>query len=106
MNGKYLILFRIRTVIFLIFTAGIIHQTLAQRLDSVPVVIEPIKILARISSDSIMLRWAPESFEFWQDANKNGYGLERYTIARNGRVLQQPEKIILTNSLLKPFAEN
>ena len=64
---------------------------------------EPIAVAARPYADSIVLRWAPLKGKIWQQANKNGYIIERYVMARNGKVLQQPEKIVLTPSPLKPL---
>lgn len=104
MNGKYLILYRIRLLALLLIISGSVKEGLGQRIDSLQV-IEPVKVIANISADSVMLRWAPESFELWQDANKLGYVLERYTMARNGKVLPLPEKTILTNTPLKPYTE-
>jgi hypothetical protein len=65
---------------------------------------EVIAVIARPSTDSITLRWAPMRFNVWQLGNVNGYRVERYVLARNGSLLTSPEKQIL-HAGLKPNAE-
>lgn len=66
---------------------------------------ETIAVTGRPSRDSIVLRWAPMRFHAWQLGNEKGYRIERYVVARNGRVMPSPEKQIL-HPALKPFAED
>ena len=75
----------------------------AQAPDSV--VQEQIAITARPTKDSITLRWAPLTFNAWQAGNNTGYKVERYTLSRNGILLDQPEKIILRHSI-QPLPEH
>lgn len=63
---------------------------------------EPIAVLGRPFGDSIVLRWAPRSLEVWQLGNTVGYRVERYTLSRNGKVLDNPEKKILDKWPVKP----
>lgn len=65
---------------------------------------ERIAVTARPSVDSVVLRWAPLNYRVWRAGNKNGYRVERFVLARNGRLLGQPEKSILIPSL-KPMPE-
>jgi fibronectin type 3 domain-containing protein len=67
---------------------------------------DPIQVLARPGKDSIVLRWAPMKSSSWQLGNKQGYTIERYTLVRDGKVLNPPEKKILTPSALKPYPES
>jgi len=64
-----------------------------------------IAVIGKATRDSISLRWAPSLFSTWKAGNELGYHMERYTIVRNGRSLDTPEKLILTTSPLKPFPE-
>jgi len=62
-----------------------------------------IPILARAQEKQILLRWAPSTPVAWQLLNKYGYQLERYTVTRDGNVLEMPERLILaTAEELKP----
>ncbi|MBI3218934.1 MAG: hypothetical protein HYZ44_05455 [Bacteroidetes bacterium] len=63
-----------------------------------------IKLLAKVKSNSILLRWAPTDPSAWMIGNTNGYYVERYTIARGTTLLKKPEKVILTNEAIKPKA--
>ena len=49
----------------------------------------------------IALRWSANSASLWQKTNRSGFVLERYTIRRNGQLLQEPEKVVLTKTPLK-----
>lgn len=60
-----------------------------------------VRLIARPLPDSIVLRWAPSKARLWDDANKIGYTLERYTILRDKKLLKKPEKVIL-GSKIKP----
>jgi fibronectin type 3 domain-containing protein len=60
-----------------------------------------VKLLAKVKSNSILLRWAPTDPETWNQGNINGYQIERYTIAK-GTTLLKPEKIILNKEPYKP----
>ncbi len=62
-----------------------------------------IRMIARPSSDSIMLRWAPVNYESWQKGNKSGYVVERYTLYRNGAAVSGKRNQILTSQPLKPI---
>lgn len=74
--------------------------------DSVNVSTDAIGILARPSSDSVALRWAPTKVKYWLLANRYGYTIERYTMVRNGNYVSTPEKIVLTTSPIKPLPED
>jgi uncharacterized protein len=67
-----------------------------------------IIVLTNPSADSIQIRWAPSSDIVWQLGNKYGYILERYTIAKNGKLVDIPktEMIALSATPIKPMDEN
>jgi fibronectin type 3 domain-containing protein len=67
---------------------------------------EAIAVTGRPAADSITLRWAPLKLSVWQKGNLNGYVIERYVIARDGKVLSQPERTVLTTAPLKPLPED
>lgn len=56
---------------------------------------EQIGVIARPSVDSIVLRWAPVTYNVWCMGNTTGYRIERYVISRRGSLLPRPEKTIL-----------
>jgi hypothetical protein len=62
-----------------------------------------VRLLARpAETDSIMLRWAPADKETWKLDNMHGYIVERYTILRDGQLLEDKERRTLTAVPLKP----
>jgi hypothetical protein len=60
---------------------------------------ESIAVTTRPSRDSITLRWAPLKYHVWRYGNEWGYTVERYVIAREGVLLDQPEKRVLITAL-------
>lgn len=48
--------------------------------------------VARATKTGILIRWAPGDEGTWSLGNKYGYGIERYTILRDGKVLDKMEK--------------
>lgn len=67
---------------------------------------EAIQVIARPSADSIVLRWAPIGTDQWLKANRVGYTIERFTLVRNGKVVQPMERKQLTMSPVKPLPED
>jgi fibronectin type 3 domain-containing protein len=66
-------------------------------------IVAPIAVLARSAKDSILLRWAPSTAAAWQLLNKNGYLVRRYTLLKEGKLLDKPETVLLTPQPLKPL---
>lgn len=62
-----------------------------------------IAVTGRPSSDSITLRWAPLNFKKWEEGNRNGYIIERFTLVKDSRVLAGPERKILGVNPIKPL---
>ena len=60
-----------------------------------------VKLMARPMPDSIMLRWAPTTYQLWLNGNKFGYHVIRTTIIRNGEFVKEKSKQ-LTKQPLKP----
>jgi hypothetical protein len=67
---------------------------------------EAIQVIARPSADSVVLRWAPIGTDQWLKANRVGYTIERFTLVRNGKVVQPVERKQLTISPVKPLPED
>ncbi len=61
-----------------------------------------VKLLAKVKSNSILLRWAPTDPTTWNSGNTNGYQIERYTIAKGTTLLSKPEKLNLNKDPFKP----
>jgi hypothetical protein len=77
-------------------------DTTAQQVTKVE---EDIAVIARPSTDSITLRWAPVTIDHWRTANQYGYSIERFTLVRNGKVIRPAERKLLTAAPLKPLPE-
>ena len=56
---------------------------------------------SEVHENKVMIRWASSDAKTWQLLNKYGVRLERLTIVRDGKLLDEPEKIIL-NDCMKP----
>ncbi|KAA2238710.1 hypothetical protein F0L74_21060 [Chitinophaga agrisoli] len=52
---------------------------------------------------TIRLRWSPASYVAWEMGNKYGYTVERFTIAANGQLIEQPKPVLLTPRPLAPY---
>lgn len=58
-----------------------------------------IKMRSEISGDNVLLRWVSTNATTWRLLNKYGVRLERYTIVRDGEVLDEQEKKVLAECL-------
>ncbi|MBW1656224.1 hypothetical protein [Flavobacterium quisquiliarum] len=96
---------KLKFLIVLVFT--IIHTNYAQQntaKDSIPVDKKiGIEVIARVQKDRILLRWAVNDPIAWKKLNTYGYLVERYTVTRDNKTLQKPEKMILAQ-VSKPEA--
>lgn len=61
-------------------------------------------IIARPTADSIMLRWAPGNYKYWDLGNRYGYNLVRYTIMKDSSLLNEPKKTVLTPNGIQPWS--
>ena len=61
-----------------------------------------VKVIALAEGNSILLRWAVDNPVAWKRANTYGYTIERFTISRNGTLINPPERKILTSTPLLP----
>lgn len=84
-----------RTVIVLVIS---IIGSWAHAQDSIP----KIEVLAKAGKNDIKLRWAPNSPVAWQRLNTYGFIVERSTIIRDGMLLSDVEKKVLTPLPIKP----
>ncbi|MDR2424911.1 MAG: hypothetical protein LBD59_09350 [Prevotellaceae bacterium] len=66
-----------------------------------------ISLRARVQQDTVLLRWAASSATLWFHTNKYGFDIERYTLVRDGKVLDTPEikKLNSTPVKAKPLDE-
>jgi uncharacterized protein len=58
-----------------------------------------VRVIGRVQKNKILLRWAVTEALAWKKCNKYGYQLERYTITRDGKILEKPEKLILSKNI-------
>lgn len=61
-----------------------------------------IAVRANVKDNIIQLRWVVNTAMAWKQGNKYGVKVERYTVVRNGEILDVPEKVVLTPTPLKP----
>lgn len=61
-----------------------------------------VKVMARVQKDKILLRWAADQPMAWKKTTQYGYGVDRFTIIRNGKILSTPEKKQLVAIPFKP----
>ena len=61
-----------------------------------------IRVIARPYKDSIALRWAPSSHVAWQYLNEYGYIIQRFTLMRDGNILEHPDSVYPSNKIFKP----
>lgn len=73
----------------------------AQKPDSAA--LPKIQVLARVTSQKVILRWAPDNANVWILGNRYGYMIERYTFLRNGKTTDTQTKVILTTIPIKPW---
>jgi uncharacterized protein len=91
-----------KVLLTVLFLLGVGASAMAQQKE------DRIIVLTNPKADSIQVRWAPSSDILWQLGNKYGYIVERYTIARNGKLVDMPksEMISLSTTPIKPMEEN
>lgn len=101
MNFSYIILFRtmIRILIGLLFASAVEISTHSGYAQSARGYDDAIAVKARPFGDSLVLRWAPLSFEAWRDGNHFGYRIERYLISQKGKIRSSPEKTVLIDTI-------
>jgi uncharacterized protein len=61
-----------------------------------------IGVRANVKENFIQLRWAVTMPMAWKQSNTFGFTVERYTVVRNGEVLSQPDRVVITTTPLKP----
>lgn len=54
-----------------------------------------IQVTGYIHNGKVLLRWAPDNHISWQRANKAGYSLYRKTVIKNGKVIDNPDSILI-----------
>ena len=61
-----------------------------------------MRLVARPLPDSIVLRWAPTTYQLWLNGNQYGYHVTRTTIIKNGKYIKE-KTTRLTKKPLKPL---
>ncbi len=64
-----------------------------------------VNVQARVQKDAILLRWAANTPMAWQQSNRHGFRLERYTVVRDDKVLPRPEEKLLATVKALPLNE-
>lgn len=86
-----------KTTILLILVFGWVFGQQDQEKASLP----SVQVMATAQGSTVLLRWAVDQPIAWKRANDYGFQIERFTVARSGKVLAQPEKEMLTPSPVK-----
>jgi len=61
-----------------------------------------IKILSKVTSNGVWLRWVPVNYVTWQLANKYGYVVERYALSPAG-ALKDSKPVVIGSAIIKPY---
>jgi len=61
-----------------------------------------IKLQVKVKEREALLRWAPTDPIAWKQLNQYGYTIERYTVSRDGKALDQPIAQTLNNTPIVP----
>jgi uncharacterized protein len=61
-----------------------------------------VMVTARAQKDKILVRWGINTPTEWQRAHKKGFVVNRFTIKRDGKLLPEPEKVVVTKTPLVP----
>lgn len=64
-----------------------------------------VVVKAFATKDSVLLRWAPTSYDVWVLANRYGYRVDRILISRDGQVLSGNRIQILNEGVILPLKE-
>ena len=63
-----------------------------------------IVVMAKAFGDSICLRWGATNYASWNHCNTVGLVLERFTLFRNGKIIEgSKEKVLLSSTPIKPL---
>jgi uncharacterized protein len=87
----------IRYILVLAFAALWVEPASAQQQP-----VAGIGVRANIKNGAIQLRWAVSTPMAWKQSNAHGFKVERLTVVRDGEMLSQPERVVLTSTPLKP----
>ncbi|SEH29668.1 fibronectin type III domain-containing protein [Chryseobacterium culicis] len=86
--------------LFLLFFCSLLW---GQQKNSDKTIIPHIRLKVDNKKDHISLRWAVDEPIAWQKANKMGFSLKRFTLSRDGKVLEKAEEKDL--GIFKPASE-
>ena len=81
----------ILSTLFILLYCGVAYSQSVQE--------RAILMRGEVHKEKVFLRWAPTDARTWQLLNKYGVQLERLTIVRDGIVLAEPEKLIISDTL-------
>lgn len=87
-----------------VFVILVFTTTICRAQDDASDVKPGVRMLGKASKNQIALRWAPNTPLLWKQTLTHGFRLERFTIMRNNALLQTPERKILSQAPIKPWA--
>jgi len=61
-----------------------------------------VSVRANVKADMVQLRWAVNSPAAWKQGTRAGFHVERYTVVRNGAILNPAERVEITAAPLVP----
>ncbi len=62
-----------------------------------------VQVIALANKNSVLLRWAVDQPAAWKRANAYGYTIERFTISRDGTLINPPERKLITPTPITPL---
>ncbi len=89
-----------KNFLFLLFFCSLLW---GQQKNNDKTIIPHIRLKVDSKKDHISLRWAVDEPIAWQKANKMGFSLKRFTLSRDGKVLEKAEEKDL--GIFKPASE-
>ena len=84
-----------KIVFFLFFCMSLSGRS--QSLDS-----SFLYVRASAQREAVLLRWAAATPLVWKQTNRCGFRLERYTVVRDKKILDTPERKILGEGIFRP----
>src|SRR5690554_2658796 len=102
MNSRNNYVFFIGPILYiLLFLSAMVNAQ--DRVESAVGDSSSVYLLVRAMPDSVMLRWAPDSYRLWMIGNKHGYKVTRTCLIRNGAFIANPVTELMTPTALKPM---
>ena len=85
-----------RFLLLVIASVAISNSLISQNSDSLAISIKTLP-----TKNSVLVRWTTNKYILWEQTNRCGFMLERYTVKQNGELLEKAVKTVLNSSPIK-----